>query len=177
MKYEQPADTFEDLKPTKKPLYLADLVLCLQSDSHEKFRFGVEAAEELIRAAVDLEVRAADIIQQFFRVQNRFGVEGFALKKYKAIQAVVERVPKMALEVVKRVLDEECSLGEKLLLVEVLGNASSALSNEIDTPKPTYQEHDSDNLFFETPSLFDSPMTILGTLKRKLTPSKPLQGR
>ena len=36
------------------------------------------------------------------------------------------------IKIVERILDEECSLGERLMLVEVLGNASSALSNEKD---------------------------------------------
>ena len=34
------------------------------------------------------------------------------------------------MKIVTRILDTECSLGEKLLLVEVMGNAASALSNE-----------------------------------------------
>jgi len=177
VKYEQPSDAYEDLKPTKKPLFLSDLVLCLQSDSHERFRMGVEAAEELVRTAVDLEVQAVELLQAILRVQNRFSVEEFAVKKYKTVQSMVERVPKLAIELVKRVLDEECSLGEKLLLVEVLGNASLALSNEADAPTPSYHLEDSYNRFFETPSLFDTPMTILGTLTRKLSPSKQLKGQ
>ena len=38
-------------------------------------------------------------------------------------------------------LDTECSLGERLLLIEVLGNAASALSNEKDLElEPQYKE-------------------------------------
>jgi hypothetical protein len=69
---------------------------------------------------------------------------------------------------VKRILDEECSLGEKLMLVEVLGNAASCLANEKDMPVPEYREQ-ADG-FFGSP--FEAPMVILGTLKRKLTQTK-----
>ena len=61
------------------------------------------------------------------------------------------------------------------MLIEVLGNASSALSNEKDGQLlPSYQTTivPTDHKFFETKSLFDTPMVILGTLKRKLHPVK-----
>jgi hypothetical protein len=35
----------------------------------------------------------------------------------------------MPVSVVKRIVDEECSLGERLMLVEVIGNAASCLAN------------------------------------------------
>ena len=65
------------------------------------------------------------------------------------------------------------------MLIEVLGNASSALSNEKDGQLlPSYQTTivPTDHKFFETKSLFDTPMVILGTLKRKLHPVKLQKG-
>jgi hypothetical protein len=71
-----------------------------------------------------MEVVAEELLQILCRVQNKFGVEDFSVKKYQAIQALVERQPKeMPISLVKRIVDEECSLGERLMLVEVIGNA------------------------------------------------------
>jgi hypothetical protein len=48
--YEQGAgEEFQDLKPIKKPLYLSELVMSLQSENHEKFTLAVDSAEDLIR--------------------------------------------------------------------------------------------------------------------------------
>jgi len=77
-----------------------------------------------------MEVVAEELLQILCRVQNKFGVEDFSVKKYQAIQALVERQPKeMPISLVKRIVDEECSLGERLMLVEVIGNAASCLAN------------------------------------------------
>ena len=96
VKYEQKADTFQDLQPIGKPLYLSDLIMSLQSDTFDKFKIGIESAEELIRnqSLVDLEVQASELLTLLFRVQNKFSIDDFSLRKYKSIQALVERQPK-----------------------------------------------------------------------------------
>ena len=49
VKYAQPDDTFQDLTPIKKPLYLSDLIQGLQSDNHDRFTLAIDTAEELLR--------------------------------------------------------------------------------------------------------------------------------
>ena len=87
VKYEQKADTFQDLQPIRKPLYLSDLIMSLQSDTFDKFKIGIESAEELIRnqSLVDLEVQACELLTLLFRVQNKFSIDDFSLRKYKSI--------------------------------------------------------------------------------------------
>lgn len=65
-----------------------------------------------------------------FRTGNKFDDELFLSRKFNAIQAVIEMntVPAIA-EVCTRVQDCEASIGEKILLFEVLGNAANALSD------------------------------------------------
>jgi hypothetical protein len=79
--------------------------------------------------------------------------------------------------------DEECSLGERLMLVEALGQAASELGNLKDViTQSQYKEQQrmdsvkAENEFFNTTSIFDTPMVILGSLKRKLQPSKHKKG-
>lgn len=65
-----------------------------------------------------------------FRTSNKFDDELFLSRKFNAILAVIEMntVPAIA-EVCTRMQDCEASIGEKILLFEVLGNAANALSN------------------------------------------------
>ncbi len=83
----QDEDGYEDLKTVKKPLFLTDLVMGLMSDDREKFTICIESAEELIRKQNlnDLSVVSEELIQTMFRIQNKFGIENFSLKKYKSI--------------------------------------------------------------------------------------------
>ena len=51
-------------------------------------------------------------------------------KKYKAIQALLEMVPKQAIGIVAiRIQDSEASVGDKVFLFEAIGSAAAALSN------------------------------------------------
>ena len=93
----------------------------------------------------------------------------------------MEKQPKkITIQVVERILDSECSLGEKFLLVEVLGNAASALANEKDIESLVQHRYriciQEENEFFGTESLFETPMVILGTLKKKMSHSKVEKG-
>ena len=49
--------------PIKKPLFLKELVMGLESDNHQKYKIAIESAEELIRTESlnDLEVIGADL--------------------------------------------------------------------------------------------------------------------
>ncbi|TNV73226.1 hypothetical protein FGO68_gene9942 [Halteria grandinella] len=182
LKYAPQEDTFQDLIPIKRPLYLSDLIQGLQSDNHERFTLSIDTADTLIRNQKlnDLSVMADELLTLLFRLQNRFAVEGFGEKKYRAIQAVVEREPRVVGQVVARMLDGECSLGERMMLVEVLGKASQAMTNEKEEEVMGVKSYKEDlreeNAFFSTQSLFDTPMVILGTLKRKLSPTKHTKG-
>lgn len=78
---------------------------------------------------------------------------------------------------INRLLDSECSLGEKYLLIETLGNAAISLTNDKESIQTQYSEPKSNNDgFFENKSIFSQPMVILGTLKRKISSVKKVQG-
>jgi len=67
----------------------------------------------------------SELMQNVFRAQNKFELEGFVETKYKAIVAVVVKEPKVASsELSSRMLDSEASLGEKLMLIECLPAAA-----------------------------------------------------
>jgi hypothetical protein len=59
----------------------------LESDNHQKFEMAIENAEELIRTEKlnDLEVMSNDLFQLLCRIQNKFKIESFSVKKYHAI--------------------------------------------------------------------------------------------
>lgn len=86
-------DNYEDLKPIKKPLFLSELIMSLQSENHEKFTLAIDSAEDLVRnqSHNDLEVMSEDLLQLLFRIQNKFTVESFSIKKFRTIQALLER--------------------------------------------------------------------------------------
>lgn len=71
----------------KKPLFLKELMMGLESDNHQKFEMAIENAEELIRTEKlnDLEVMSNDLFQLLCRIQNKFKIESFSVKKYHAI--------------------------------------------------------------------------------------------
>ncbi len=65
-----------------------------------------------------------------FRTDNKFDLDEFLTLKYSAIQAIIELNPIASIaELCTRIQDSEASLGEKLLLFEVLGSAALALSD------------------------------------------------
>ncbi|CDW87236.1 UNKNOWN [Stylonychia lemnae] len=187
VKYEEQNDDYSDLKPIKAPLFLQDLIFGLQSENFDRFNISLDTAESLIRNQKlnDLDIMSNDLIQLLFRMQNRYDTDDFPLKKYKAIQALVERIPKqISILIANRVADSEASLGEKLLLVEVLGNAALELAND-QAPQEfleqqrmyIVEQQKQENEFFQTPSMFDQPMQVLGTLKRSLSRAKIPQGQ
>ena len=72
-----------------------------------------------------------ELLQTLFRIGNKFNLDAFVECKFKTIQAILEKQPEIAgVTIAKRILDSEASLGEKLLLVEVIGNASNNLAND-----------------------------------------------
>ena len=93
VKYQQEEDKFDDLIAIKKPMFLRELMMSLESDNNKKFEIAIESAEELIRKETlnDLEVVAEDLFLQLCRIQNKFAIEEFSAKKYHAIQALVEK--------------------------------------------------------------------------------------
>ena len=132
VQYMQDEDGYEDLKAVKKPIFLADLIMGLMCDDREKFTVCLESAEDLIRNQNlnDISVVRDELSQTLFRIQNKFAIEEFSLKKYRAIQALIEAQPHtMPLTLANRMEDSECSLGERLMLIECLGKAAAALAN------------------------------------------------
>ena len=79
----------------KKPLFISDLIQGFQSEDIERFNMAIECAEGLIRTqnANDLELQAQDFLQTIFRSDNKFDSPGFMLRKYSAIQAMLEVCP------------------------------------------------------------------------------------
>ena len=72
-------------------------------------------------------------------------METFMELKYRAIQAMLECVPKEAISVVAtRIQDTEASVGEKVFLFEAIGNAAHALANrQTDVETPEVKQHSS----------------------------------
>ena len=65
-----------------------------------------------------------------FRAQNKFELEGFLEKKYKGLVALIKMRPVESLqEIISRMLDSECSVGEKLILIECLSNSAVEMAN------------------------------------------------
>eukprot|EP00347_Sterkiella_histriomuscorum_P016714 403352132 len=188
IRYEQQQEDFKDLKPIQKPLFIQDLIFGLQSENVDRYNLAIQSSESLIRNQNqnDLDIMCEDLIQLLFRVQNKFNIADFTECKYRSIQALLEKQPKtIALIIVERIQDSEASLGEKLFLIEVLGNSASNLTNEksqeqdfthIQSYRNLNISQQEDNQFFETKSLFDEPIQILGTLKRKLAAPKIQKG-
>ena len=127
---------------------------------------SLDTADSLIRKQNlnDLELMSDDLLDVLFRIQNKFALDNFPALKYQAIQAVLEKTPKSSIiKIVQRIIDEEASLGEKLMLTEVIGNCALALANLKDDlfPYQNYQMHQQqlqqeENEFFQTPSIFDT---------------------
>jgi len=64
-----------------------------------------------------------EMLQVLFRTDNKFDMDNFVSLKYAAIQAIIEKTQDGVRFVCCRVLDEECGIGEKAMLLEVLGLA------------------------------------------------------
>lgn len=64
------------------------------------------------------------MLQVLFRTENKFDLENFLEFKYGTIQAVCEKTQQGIREVFERILDEEASLGDKILLMEIVGLAA-----------------------------------------------------
>jgi hypothetical protein len=117
---------------SQKPLYIQDLILGLQSDDHDRYTTAINEMEQFIRDvdSNDLDAMCSELMQNVFRAQNKFELDGFVETKYKAIVAVLVKVPRIASsELAERMLDSEASLGEKLMLIECMPAAAVELSN------------------------------------------------
>lgn len=68
----------------------------LRSDDHKRFNAALSHAEGLIRGqnSNDLDMQCEELLQVLFRTQNQYDEEEFMEKKYKAIQALLEMVPR-----------------------------------------------------------------------------------
>jgi len=64
------------------------------------------------------------LLDVLFRTENRFELDEFMAQKYGAIQAVIELTEGGIQKVYQRLQDEEASLGDKILLAEVIGLAA-----------------------------------------------------
>ena len=62
-------------------------------------------------------------------------------QKYRAIQALLEMVPRESIGIVAtRIKDTEASVGEKVFLFEVIGGAASNLANAKTAQKDSSEE-------------------------------------
>ena len=71
-----------------------------------------------------------DLLAVLFRTENKFDLDDFLQLKYSAIQAVVEMTTVGVKEVFVRLQDTEASLGDKILLMESIGQAAQGIANK-----------------------------------------------
>jgi len=77
-------------------------------------------------------MQSEDLLETLFRIQNQFDADTFMEQKYRAVQALLECIPREAIaSVATRIQDTEASVGEKVFLFEVIGNAAQALSSKL----------------------------------------------
>ena len=113
---------------------MSDLIQGLRSDDHKRFTIALSHAETLIRGqnSNDLDLQCEDLLETLFRIQNQFDMDDFMEQKYRAVQALLECIPRQAIaSVATRIQDTEASVGEKVFLFEVIGNAAQALSSKL----------------------------------------------
>ena len=115
-----------------------------------------------------------ELCQNVFRAQNKFEEEDFLQKKYVGLAAIIKMRPVEACgEITNRMLDEESSVGEKIMIIECLSNAAVQLSNTKQSEKSESilidqfkLQQKKDNDFFGIKSIYDDEIKPLGTIVR-----------
>lgn len=103
-----------------EPLYLQDALLGLRSEDHKRYNTALRCLPKLVDNN-DVKDICPDLLQTLFRAQNKFEEDDFLENKYKAMVSVILAAPKEALlEIGERITFDECSMGERLCLVEVI---------------------------------------------------------
>ena len=104
--------------------------------------------------------------------------------KYRAVQALLEMVPKEAIGVVAtRIQDKEASVGDKVFLFEAIGSATVGLANMKTDQSGSLQEEKKlsfleqlreDNEFFQRGA--ETPMVLAGRITKRLRPTVVRKG-
>lgn len=71
-----------------------------------------------------------ELLAVLFRTENKFELDNFLQLKYGTIQAVCEMTKCGIKEICLRILETEASLGDKVLLMEVIGLAGQAIAQQ-----------------------------------------------
>lgn len=133
-KYSNPEDTFNDIAhkvAAERPIYISDAILGLRSNDLRRYQLALKSLPQIMeQTSNDLEERCPEILQTLFRAQNKFEKAEFLESKYEAVVAVINRAPLQSLkEVVHRIKDSECGMGEKLALVDSVVCSARIISN------------------------------------------------
>ena len=176
MLYEPTVDNYEDVAEGKvptKPIYLTDCMLGLRSDDWRRQQLSLEALPEIVeKTANDLSMCLPELLGCLFRCQNKFEKAEFSIKKYNALVSVVNSQPRGSLcQIVARMKDSECGMGERLSLTETMVCSARMLSGEVATQpseemKQIMDKLKTDNQFFGIKSVFDEPMQKVGTVTK-----------
>lgn len=115
---------------------MSDLIQSVSSEDFNRFTIGLSSAEQLIRShnLNDLELMTPDLLAVLFRTENRFELDNFLQQKYGSIQAVVEKTQCGITQVCERLQDTEASLGDKILLMEVIGLSAQGIAEATQSP-------------------------------------------
>ncbi|OBZ88164.1 Telomere length regulation protein TEL2 [Choanephora cucurbitarum] len=122
--------TNKEIKQTKKPVFIRDLIRCLQDrDDPLKLEIGLTAAEQVIRrktgAGTELSESSINLARYLIGFPETYEIHDFRKLQQQALVALIVGVPESVTEfIIDQLYDRNTSTGQKQM---ILGAISSAV--------------------------------------------------
>jgi len=137
----------------RKPKHIYDCLLGLRTEDRERIEYSLKYVNYLIRKKLsDVEFYAEELALTLCRINNQFDWEMFEEYRSRALISLVIIIPEQVSQcLIKRFFYSETSLGEKILLLDILGKAAKELSDNPDKYDPEkYNElNEGQNFYFK----------------------------
>ena len=136
------SDEEKEMYNKRKIYYIEDMMQGLLSKDRDKLINSLKAASELILQNLsDLDLYLERLAEVLLKIENSFDVLSFEEHRFSSVVALMVTKPlEMCDILIKRLSDRGCSIAGKLLVLDVIREASRKLSNPPDQEKAVVKE-------------------------------------